>query len=58
MFQTRVNQWLKRLKLQLTPIIASYDVLAIKKRMVEKETAYVIDMTPTFEVMYKLFQIL
>jgi hypothetical protein len=37
------------------PIIGSYDILAIKKRWWKKETAYVIDMTPTFEVMYKLF---
>jgi hypothetical protein len=31
------------------PIIGSYDILAIKRGWWKKETAYVIDMTSTFE---------
>jgi hypothetical protein len=40
------------------PIIASYDVLAIKKEDSGKtETAYVIDMTPTFEADVQTFSL-
>ena len=40
------------------PIIASYDILAIKKEDGgKKETAYVIDMTPTFEADVQTFSL-
>jgi hypothetical protein len=40
MFQMRVNQWLRRLITPQTPIIASYDVLLLKRGWWKTETAY------------------
>jgi hypothetical protein len=52
--QMKTNQWPKPLKNSSDPIIGNYDVLAYKKDESGKITGYVVDLSTTLMLTFKL----